>query len=123
LLLLVVLAATVYIGYIAYEERTTQSIGVAASLATLTLVLWGIRAGSAISKLSVKGGQLEIKKGGGRFVFDLASQYTPIEVVGKPGSRTWKVLFMRRNMAPFVVDASMVDPMKFMAVLRQYRPE
>jgi hypothetical protein len=71
----------------------------------------------------VHAGQLEVVQGGGRFVFELASGYTPIEVVGAPGDRNWKVLFVRRNMDPFVIDSSMVDPQEFMEVLRRYRPE
>jgi hypothetical protein len=82
-----------------------------------------VRAGAPTTRLSVKSGQLEILGGGGRYVFDLASHYTPIEVVGKPGARGWKVLFLRRSMTPYVVDASMVDPEHFMRVLREYRPE
>ena len=60
---------------------------------------------------------------GGRFIFDLASQYTRFEVHGEPGQRGWKVLFPRRGMAPFTVDASMVDPDDFMRVLRFFRPQ
>ena len=67
-------------------------------------------------------GQLEVVQQGGRFVFDLASPYTQVEVHGEPGKRGWKVLFLRRGMAPFVVDASMVDPDDFMRVLRFFRP-
>ena len=33
------------------------------------------------------------------------------------------MLFLRRNMEPFVVDSSMVDPREFMDVLRRYLPE
>ena len=45
------------------------------------------------------------------------------EVVGRPRDRDWKVLFLRRGMDPFVIDASMVDPEHFMKVLRQHRPK
>ncbi|MDP2773417.1 MAG: hypothetical protein Q8O61_07645 [Nocardioides sp.] len=123
LLLLVALAATAYAGYLAYEAQTVESIVVAAGLGVLALALWAIRAGSSVSRLSVTNGQLEILNASGRFVFDLTSVYMPIEVVGTPGQRKWKVLFVRRSMAPFTVDSSMVDPQEFMAVLREYRPE
>ena len=55
-------------------------------------------------------------------VFDLASTYTSIEVVGQPGSKKWKVLFHRRGMSPVVVDSTMVDAHDFMRVLRFFRP-
>lgn len=123
LLLLVALVATAAVGYVAYEDRTTFNMGVAGTLAVLTLVIWAVRAGASTARLSVRRGQLEILKGGGRFVFDLASTYTPIEVIGEPGKRGWQVLFLRRSMSPFVIDASMVDPEEFMKVLRRFRPE
>ena len=59
---------------------------------------------------------------GGRFVFDLASVYTPVEVHGTPGRHGWKVVFLRRGMTPFVVDRTMVDPDDFMRVLSFFRP-
>ena len=62
-------------------------------------------------------------QGGRRFVFDLSGGYTPIQVVGSPGDRDWRVLFLRRNEDPFVVDSSMVDPHEFMDVLHHYLPE
>ena len=68
-------------------------------------------------------GQLEIVRQGGRMVFDLASTYTPIEVIGKPGSKKWKVFFLRRGMAPVIVDSTMVDGRDFMRILSFYRPE
>lgn len=123
LLLLVALAATAFAGYAANRAPSTLNLGLAATLGVLTLVIWAVRAGSSIAHLSVKRGQLEILRGGGRNVFDLSSRYTPIEVVGHPGERGWKVLFLRRSMSPFVIDSSMVDPVEFMTVLRTYRPE
>lgn len=122
LLLLVALAATAATGYAAYQDRATTMIGVAATLGVLTAILWAIWAGSVVTTLSVRGGQLEIIRAGSRHRFDLASDYTPIEIVGEPGSRKWKVLFHRKSMAPFVVDASMVDPVEFSRVVRHYRP-
>jgi hypothetical protein len=123
LLLLAAVAATAYAGYLAYDAQTPEAIGVAGGLGLLSLVLWAIRAGTSVSTLSVTNGQLEIRNASGRFVFDLASPYMPIEVVGTPGKRKWKVLFIRRSMEPFTIDSSMVDPVEFMAVLREYRPE
>lgn len=122
LVLLVVLAATAVATYVARQDRTTTSVVLAGVLALLTAVVWAVRAGAAVTTLTVRGGQLEILRGGSRHQFDLTSRYTPIDVVGEPGSRTWKVLFHRRSMAPFVVDASMVDPVEFTRVVRHYRP-
>ena len=35
----------------------------------------------------------------------------------------WKVVFARRGHPPYVVDASMVDPVHFTRVLAHYRPD
>ncbi len=122
LLLLVALAATAVSAYAAYQDRSTTNFEVAGGLAVLTAILWAIWASSSVTTLSVRGGQLEIVRAGSRHRFDMASDYTPIEIIGEPGSRNWKVLFHRKSMAPFVVDASMVDPAEFTRVVRHYRP-
>jgi hypothetical protein len=121
--LLIVLVATGGAAYLAYDDPTTLSVGVAATLGVLLLVVWAIRAGTPLTRMAVKGGQLEVRQGGLHLKFDLASRYTPIEVQGVPGRRGWRVLFGRGTMAPFVVDASIVDPKTFMEVLSSYRPE
>ncbi len=122
-LLLLTAAALVVAVVLAIGDPTTLSVGIAGTLFVLTLALWAIRAASPTARLSVHAGQLEVEQGGGRFVFELTGNYTPIQVVGAPGDRHWKVMFIRRNMDPFVVDSSMVDPRAFMDVLRRYRPE
>lgn len=122
LVLVLALVATAASAYAAWQEPRTPQIGTAVVFAVLTGLIWAVRAGSAPARLVVQGGQLEITRGGSRHVFDLASRYTPIEVVGEPGERGWRVLFLRRGMTPYVIDSSVVDPHEFMAVLRRYRP-
>jgi hypothetical protein len=112
-----------YLGYAAYQSRDTAAIGLAAIVTLATLVIWAIRAGATVTRLTVRRGQLEIVRQGGRMVFDLASTYTAIEVVGRPGSKKWKVNFLRRGMSPVTVDATMVDGRDFMKILSFYRPD
>ena len=121
--LLLVLVATAGSGYLAYDAPTTFSIGLTATLAVLLLVTWAVRAGTPLTRMVVRGGQLEVRSGGLHQRFDLSSRYTPIEVQGVPGRRGWRVLFGRGSMPPFIVDSSIVDPHDFMEVLRAYRPE
>ena len=109
--------------YAVYRDPNTLTVGLAAVLLVLTLTLWAIRASSPVIRLAVRSGQLEVTDAGGRSVFDLSGGFTPTEVVGAPGDRSWRVLFLRRGMEPFVVDSSMVDPHEFMETLRRYRPE
>ncbi len=117
------LAGSAYFVRAAVEVKDTPSIGLAAIVVLATVMIWAIRGGASLTTLEVHQGQLEVVQQGGRFIFDLASQYTRFEVHGEPGHRGWKVLFPRRGMAPFTVDASMVDPDDFMRVLRFFRPQ
>jgi hypothetical protein len=111
-----------FLAFTAFQSRDSIQIGVAAIATVATLVIWAIRAGATVTRLTVRSGQLEIARQGGRTVFDLASGYTDIEVVGKPGSKTWKVLFRRSGQPPVVVDSSMVDGRDFMRILSFFRP-
>jgi hypothetical protein len=123
MLLLIALLGAAVAAYAVYRNRTTLTIGLAVTLGVLVMIIWAVRAGSPPPRVSVHAGQLEVIQAGGRFVFDLSGTYTPIEVVGRPGDRGWKVLFLRRNLDPFVIDSSMVDPHEFMKVLRRFQPE
>ena len=116
------LAASAYFVRAAVEVKETQPIGLATIVVLATGVVWAIRAGASVTTLTVRQGQLEVVQQGGKYVFDMASEYTMVEVHGEPGKRGWKVLFPRREMAPFAIDATMVDPDDFMRVLRFFRP-
>ena len=120
---LIVLVGAAGAGYLAYDDPSTLSIGIAGTLAVLLLVTWAVRTGTPLTRMAVKGGQLDVRSGGLHLKFDLTSHYTPIEVRGTPGRRGWRVLFGRGTTQPFVVDSSIVDPKEFMEVLRRYRPE
>jgi hypothetical protein len=122
-LLVACLCGLAVAAYAAISEPDTLTVGLAAVLLVLTLALWAIRASSPITHLAVRSGQLEVTRAGSRSTYDLSGGFTPIEVVGNPGDRGWRVLFLRRGMDPFVVDSSLVDPRAFMEVLRRYRPE
>ncbi|WP_148611922.1 hypothetical protein [Nocardioides rubriscoriae] len=122
LLLLVLLAATILLGYLAYRDRTTLSIGLAGTLVVATLATYGVRVGATPTYLAIRSGQLEVVRGQQREVFDLTSRFTRMEVVGKPGRRGWKVLMARFGRDPLVIDSSMVDPASFTAALERHRP-
>lgn len=107
----------------ALAEPDSARVGLAVIAAVTTLVLWVVRASATPARLRVQLGQLEVVRGHRRDVVDLASDYTDVEVQGRPGHRGWRVVFPRREGDPVVVDASVVDPEEFMRVLRAYRPE
>lgn len=121
LLTLASLVATGGAVWLASQIRTGGAVGVAAGLALLTVGLWVVRARSTAALVTVADGRVEIYRGGTRTVFDLASRRTPVEVVGTPGQRGWQVVFPRRSLAPYVLDASMVDPDAFTRVVSYYR--
>ncbi|WGY01333.1 hypothetical protein QI633_22685 [Nocardioides sp. QY071] len=120
--LLVVLAGTAVASYAAAKEPTTASIGVAATLGFLLLVVWAVRAGCTTTELAVRRGQLSIKRNGQTELVDLASPYTPVAIVGEPGERRWTVLIEREGLPLVVVTRSMVDPHWFTTVLYRLRP-
>ncbi len=120
-LLLVTLVATAGAGWVAYDEPTTLTIGLACTLLSVTLAISGARAGASTMELSTRGGQLEVRRGSRREIFDLTSRYTQIEVVGAPGRRGWKVLLGRFGRDPLVIDSSVVDPRTFTEALQRYR--
>jgi hypothetical protein len=108
--------------YVAARERDLPSIGIAVTLWVLTAIIWAVHSGTSVTRLSVRGGQLQVLRQGVRTTIDLTSSYTPVEVYGRPGKHGWKVVFRRRDNSAFVIDHSMVDPAEFMRVLRYYRP-
>ena len=46
------------------RTRPFVTIGIAATLGIVTMIVWGIRAGSAVAHLTVTGGQLEVMRAG-----------------------------------------------------------
>jgi hypothetical protein len=114
---------TVAMGYRAYEEGTTVNYGLTVLLIVLTTVIWAARATTSVTEMAVIRGQLEIIRNGKFEVIDLASVYTPVAVEGKPGHRGWRVLIERHDQPLMVIDASMVDPHRFTAVLYRVRPD
>ncbi|GAB2779076.1 hypothetical protein GCM10027020_35670 [Nocardioides salsibiostraticola] len=123
LLLLLTLAATVFVGLTLVDDQNTLNVGLTAVLAAMALFIYSIRAGAAVSHLRVRGGLLEIKRGGRRDVFDLSSRFTPIDVIGRPSRAGWKVVMLRADGMPQLIDSSVVDPKHFSEVLEHYRPD
>lgn len=70
----------------------------------------------------VEEGVVQVRRGDQALAFDLTSETTRLEVSGDTDDTHWRVRFYRRALDPFDVDATMVDPEEFMAVLRRYRP-
>ncbi|WP_435770196.1 hypothetical protein [Nocardioides sp. SYSU DS0651] len=123
LILLLALAATAGASYLAWEDRSVATIGMAVTLAVLTLVVWAARAGCTTTSLSIRRGQLTVRRGGQTDVVDLASQHTPIAIVGEPGQRRWRVLVERHGLPLVVISPGMVDPHWFTTALYRVRPD
>ena len=114
------LGASAYLGWVAYQQRSTFSYAIVATVFVLILVLWAVWASTPVTHLHVHGGVLEVRRGGKTSRFDLTSHYTQLRVEGKPTSSRWRVLIDRPTDVPFIIDRSMVDPRAFMKVLRAY---
>ena len=121
-LTLLALAATAAAAYRTWPHPTAHTLGVTGVLALLTAVLAMLRSGAPVTRVSVRAGRLDIVRGESRYCFDLTDDQTRIDVVGNPGERRWRVLFHRRSLAPYVVDAGMVDPVEFTRILQHHRP-
>jgi hypothetical protein len=108
--------------YEAYLDRLTTPPGIAASAVTLLLVVVVGRSQGSAGRVWLERGVLHVEEGDSHRRFDLGSPATKVEMVGRPGSRRWKVLFLRKGMAPYEVDSRLVDPEQFVAALRPWRP-
>lgn len=118
-----VLLAAATAGFYAYREPSLATYGIAATCGVLVLAVWAVRAGATTSHVRIYRGQLEIRRGGGLEVADLANPYTPVAVLGVPGRRGWLVLVERPDRPVLEVDASLVDPARFMDSLLRLRPD
>lgn len=123
LFLLASVAATGGASYLAAQDPTPSTLGIAGLLVFLTLVIWAVRAGCVTTEVSLRRGQLLIRRGGGTERVDLLNQRAPVAIVGEPGHRRWTVLVERPGQPLVVIDASMVDPHWFTSALYRLRPE
>lgn len=92
-------------------------------IAALTVVLtWAaLRTKVEPVEVSIVRGLVYVKKGESSYRFDVRSAATEVEQVGTPGEPGWELRFARKGMDPFVINGGMVEPVSFMAELRQWR--
>ena len=107
---------------VARVDPAPVTIIAALLLTAATVTGWVLRPRGRATTVVATGSRLEICRGGSRHVFDLANPATPVDVLGVPGDRGWRVLFYRRGMAPYVLDASMAQPAELMRLLHRHRP-
>lgn len=122
-LLLVAVAVLAVAGLLAWQARTTTSYAVAGGLAVLAAALRSARGRATGTQVTIENGVLQVVQGSGVHRFPLTGTYPPIDVVGSPGDRGWKVLIHRKSMAPYAVTRSMVDPREFTDAIRRFRPD
>ncbi|GAA3827785.1 hypothetical protein [Nocardioides panacisoli] len=123
LLLLAVLVGTAAAAYYAVQQPSTLSYGLLGTLGVLTLVVWAVRASTTTTRVQVRRGVLEVRRGGGLEIADLANPYTPILILGVPERRNWRVLVERVDRPLIEIDASMVEPYAFTGLLLRIRPD
>jgi len=115
-------AATALSVMVAFVLPTNTTLGGAAVLAMLTGLLWQARMRARGTVVTIDAGVLKVVHGESRHEFPLTGVHPPIDVIGQPGRRGWKVLIQRRGMAPYVVDNRMVEPVEFTEAIRRFRP-
>lgn len=123
LFLLASVTATAGAAYLAIEDPTPSTLGIAGVLGLLTLVIWAVRAGSVTTEVSLRRGQLIVRRGASTERADLLNQRAPVAIIGEPGHRRWTVLVERPGRPLVVIDATMVDPHWFTSALYRLRPE
>lgn len=110
-------------GYRAWGSQDATDIGVAGGLTLALLLAWALRKHTHGAAVSIENGVLRIVQGNSRHLFPLVGTHPPIDILGEPGDRGWKVLIQRRGMPPFVVNRRMVEPGAFTEAIRHFRPE
>ena len=107
--------------YEAYLDRLASTPGIVASAVTLLLVIVVGRAKGGAGQVWLEQGVLHVEEGDSHRRFDLTTPNTKVEMVGSPGERRWKVLFLRKGMAPYEISARLVDPEQFVDAIRPWR--
>jgi len=115
---------TAMVGVLAAFDRGLAS-PVALLMFSLTCVLGFLALNNRVEKfeVSVGRGMVYIDSSSNSYRFDLRTSTTQIEMIGEPGDPGWQVRFLRRNLDPFAVDATMVEPAEFVRQLREWRSE
>ncbi|TCJ21899.1 hypothetical protein [Nocardioides jejuensis] len=122
--LLVSLPAAALTGWAAWTTRDATLGGIALILGALSAGLWFLRVVTVPTYVSLLGPHLEVRQGSRRYVWDLASVYSPVDHVrGKPGRGTWRVILRNPDGTTFALDGTMVPAKKFTEILSRYRPE
>lgn len=117
------IAAAAITVYEAYLDRLTTAPGMAAGAVTLLLVILVGRSKGSAGRVWLERGVLHVEEGDSHRRFDLSTPDTKVEMVGRPGGRRWKVLLLRKGMAPYAIDSALVDPAPFVAALEPWRPK
>lgn len=94
-----------------------------AMIAITAALAWGAAATRVEPvSVSITHGVVHVEKGDSKYRFDLNHEDTRVEQQGRPEDPEWRITFARRYTGPIHVDASMVDPVRFAAEVKQYRP-
>ena len=109
--------------YEAYLDQLTTTPGIVASAVTLLLVIVVGRSKGSAGQVWLEHGVLHVDEGDSHRRFDLTTPNTKVEMVGQPGDRRWKVLFLRKGMAPYEINARLVDPEPFVDAIQPWRPK
>ena len=119
-----VLGATAVVALLALlNGKLGTPFGLVMIALTVALAWGALRTRVVPVEVSFVRGMVYIQQGETSYRFDLRKPETSVDMVGQPGQAGWAVHFGRRGLDPFVLDATMVDPVEFTRRLRELRPD
>ncbi len=121
LLLLAALLATVALGYVAFDTRSSDDMVLAIVAAMLTTALWAIMATSKPMEVELQGPLLTVRHNGTEETFNLANPFQRVEIRGALGSPTWALVIRRENGSEVVIGSRTVPPAEMHPVVMYHR--
>ena len=82
-----------------------------------------LRLNTSRSNVQIQRGAMNVVLGERHHTFYLNAESTQLTMTGEPGDRDWKVEVLRTGMTPVTIDGRSVDPQRFTAALRVWRPD
>ena len=118
---LVSAVAGVLTAFVALSEDSTPAMVIAGGCGVLALVSSWALVSWKPTVVSIRGGVLEITRGGHSDRFELEDPSTVVEFTGRPGSPAWTAMVKHANGPRTILRSSHVKPRQFERIVRHHR--
>ncbi len=108
---------------LALTGRLFGVLGLVVLVVMVAALAFGLRRNSTRTRVAIENGTMTVVLGERHHTFYLNRESTQLAMTGEPGDRDWRVEVLRKGMAPVVIDGRAVDPPRFTAALRVWRPD